>query len=498
MTCRNGLKIFAVFSVVLLIGIMSVDACSCGATQNILESFNAAENVIITKAVAVNKAGEEENYRPVDGVTSTRMIVEKVFKGNLKVGDEMTFAQGGGADCIWTFNEDSVGQKYLFYLGKRGRDQKNWIGLGCGRSSGIEGAADDLLYLNKLDKVRGRNRLSGTLKFAEYDNIAEPLLGGRKIKIIGNDKTYNLKTDQNGVYEIYDLPAGKYAIIPEKPPGWKVNTFHLRYSQDLIRNRNAEGEAEDEDLITEYGVKLEDKKHALLDFHFELDNALRGKVFDPNGNPLKNACVRLFPPTGVTSTFMYKADCTDEGGKFEMDEVPPGSYILVVNDEGKISSSEPFKTLYYPGVFELEKATIVEVGMADSREDLNIYIPKTEDLITIEGAFLYSDGKPVVGGNVIFEPAKKDKDLDGSAGARTDQAGHFSIKILKGMKGQLFGSIYSFIGQFENCPKLEALIREKSSSTFYEPKTNEVKIDGEANIYNLELKFLFPGCQKAK
>lgn len=31
-------------------------------------------------------------------------------------------------------------------------------------------------------------------------------------------KTYETKTDENGVFEIYDLPPGKYFIEPEMPP----------------------------------------------------------------------------------------------------------------------------------------------------------------------------------------------------------------------------------------------------------------------------------------
>ena len=34
---------------------------------------------------------------------------------------------------------------------------------GLGRSHLLQHAADDLLYLNKMDKVRGRTRISGTL-----------------------------------------------------------------------------------------------------------------------------------------------------------------------------------------------------------------------------------------------------------------------------------------------------------------------------------------------
>ena len=50
------------------------------------------------------------------------MVVERVFKGKLKIRDEIVFGQGGGADCIWTFDEESIGHQFLFYL-KRERSQ---------------------------------------------------------------------------------------------------------------------------------------------------------------------------------------------------------------------------------------------------------------------------------------------------------------------------------------------------------------------------------------
>jgi len=42
------------------------------------------------------------------------MIVEKVFKR--KVRDEIVFGQGGGAECIWTFDEKSIGHQFSSYL----------------------------------------------------------------------------------------------------------------------------------------------------------------------------------------------------------------------------------------------------------------------------------------------------------------------------------------------------------------------------------------------
>ena len=148
-------------------------ACSCAPKPTVLDAFEHAEHVVVLRAVSVEKSekaapegriGDAERY--VDGVRSTTMRVVRVYKGRLKVGGELTFAQGGGADCIWTFSEKSVGQQYLFYLSSPPRGGKMWVSFTCGRSNGLRYAGDDLLYLDKLDKVRGRTRLSGTIQFA--------------------------------------------------------------------------------------------------------------------------------------------------------------------------------------------------------------------------------------------------------------------------------------------------------------------------------------------
>ena len=85
-------------------------ACSCGPRPTVLDAFEGAEEVVIVRALSVEKAQDTEQRSYVDGVRSATLIVEKVFKGKLQVRDEIVFGQGGGADCIWTFDEQSVGQ----------------------------------------------------------------------------------------------------------------------------------------------------------------------------------------------------------------------------------------------------------------------------------------------------------------------------------------------------------------------------------------------------
>jgi hypothetical protein len=133
---RRSLLLFALSLTVLFCFAENAKACSCGPTPNVLESFSRSKNVLVLTATGVQKTTDKYS---VDGVSSTRMVVDRVYKGRLRAGDVLTFAQGGGADCIWTFNEQSVGRQYLFYLDE-GDKSGRFIGFGCGRSTLLDGA----------------------------------------------------------------------------------------------------------------------------------------------------------------------------------------------------------------------------------------------------------------------------------------------------------------------------------------------------------------------
>jgi hypothetical protein len=299
-------------------------ACSCGPTPTVLDSYERADVVVVTRAVSVERSekvapegrmGDAEHY--VDGVKSTTMRVERVYKGRLKVGDEMVFAQGGGADCVWTFSEKSVGQQFLFYLASPEGRSKKWLGFGCGRSNDLQSAADDTLYLNKLDKVRGKTRLSGTIGF---DVVVGLSVGGRLLRVGGGKKTYEVRTDVNGVYEIYDLPPGRYTVEPEVPAGWKVNGYRLGYSSGFA----GDGGDDPRRSPARIPVLIEAGKHAGLDIHFDIDNAVRGVIYDAEGVPMNGVCLDLVPADGTKGA--YLADCTEVGGATSSSSTTTGRF----------------------------------------------------------------------------------------------------------------------------------------------------------------------------
>lgn len=493
-------SILPLFLLIFLLSSRTAEACSCGLRPTVLDSFNASDVVVVVSPVYVEKAEPEKTAAPgrmsdgenfVDGVMSTTVRVEQVFKGTLKVGDEMIFSQGGGADCIWTFSEEDIGKKFLFYLGQP-EGFPRWIAGTCGRSNSVEHAADDLLYLTKLDKVRNKTRISGTVRFRRGTGES---LAGRKIRIIGTKQTQELETNDKGVYEIYDLPAGRYLIEPEVPKGWKVARFWIEQSRSLDRKTN-------DGSLQRIPIILEANRHAELDVVFDIKNAVRGHIYDPLGQPMKGVCLDLIPADGTKGE--YLGDCTEKEGAFELNEIPPGDYVIVVNNDGKMTSSEPFGTFYYPKALKREQATVFNIGLGDIVENLEIYPPMELKTITVEGVLLFSDGKPVADESVVFKSARKqsagnDEDEEDSNDARatTDPKGRFSIKILQGANGSLFGHMYTYDGEFENCPKLDRLIKQADSDV-PEINTRPLEIRATTDLYGVELKFPFPSCKKAK
>lgn len=95
----------------------------------------------------------------------------------------------------------------------------------------IKYSNDDLRYLDGLPTSFKKTRIAGEV--VRYKTSADnpqgdmERLSGIKLKIIGNGKEYAVVTDANGVYELYDAPAGTYIIQPDIPAG--LTLFSVRH-----------------------------------------------------------------------------------------------------------------------------------------------------------------------------------------------------------------------------------------------------------------------------
>jgi len=372
---------------------------------------------------------------------------------------------------------------YAYYDEK----SKSWGIGGCGRSTLIENAAEDLLYLQGLPASSEQTRISGIL--AHYED--DPVKGftrvrniiGAKVKLIGAQKTYEVFTDKYGVYEIYGMPAGKYVIDPEVPLSLKLR-FPVYFGKTDYTDKKT------------LRVALEEKSCGGANFVFSANTMIRGKLFGADGLAMRNVCLNLMPKDKpARNNWIF--DCTDEQGSYELKEIPPGEYFIGVNYNGKISSDAPFPTAYYPGVFDKKKATILAITDGAHLEDYDIHIPSQETRRVIQGVLLFSDGRPVANEFVEFNADAAKEGYYGEVHTSTDSQGRFSLAVLQGLKGSLRGVMYTYKGEYVNCPQLDKLIEAKGRGV---PGigTKPTMLEINRDIQDIKLSFPFSHCSKAK
>ncbi|HKE55696.1 MAG TPA: carboxypeptidase-like regulatory domain-containing protein [Pyrinomonadaceae bacterium] len=457
-------------------------ACVCGGYPTVCSAYANADAVFIGSVERIDTPTPKKTSSGADyvGGQLAHIQVETVFKGpKLLTVDFLT----EGSSCDATYK---VGQRWLFYsyFDKR---TKQWGINACDRSTRIDNpadAAEDLLYLRALPSAQEKTRFSGSLRHYEDDpvkgfSVSEYLMGV-KVKIVGAKQTYEAYTDRNGVFEVYDLPPGKYSVMPDIPRGLKVR-FPMLY-----------GEVDRSTLTKDPLVVLKEKSCASVGFVFSSNTSISGTLFGADGQVLPNVCLNL-TPKDMANKKNWLFDCTDKDGKYEVKDIPPGDYVMIVNFYGEISSNAPFPLAYYPGVFEKEKATVLTISAGDNLSDYDIHIPTQESTRILKGVLLYEDGTPVAKAFVEFKADSVRPGYSGEVHTSTDKQGRFTLNVLEGLKGSLRGFMYAYQGEYANCPKLDELLKQKNVS---DVGTKAIKLEINSDLEDIKLVFPFPACAK--
>ena len=234
-------------------------------------------------------------------------------------------------------------------------------------------------------------------------------------------------TDQQGRFEIKELPAGRYTMTASK--GGFVS---LQYGQRRPSESGMPIELGDGQTIEKIAIAL------------PRGSVLGGRITDEFGEPVANASVTAWRygyvggARRMTAAGQNSRDTTDDQGQFRLFGLPPGDYYVsatlrtggpeVTDPMGELSG---YAATYYPGTPNVAEAARITLAVSQENTGVSFGLIATR-LVRVSGQVLTSAGSPATNGMVLLVPAGANgrpgiAAQQGGAGNRIDQTGAFRL-----------------------------------------------------------------------
>lgn len=323
------------------------------------------------------------------------------------------------------------GESYLVF--GRPTDEGRLIAGMCGKTTPLRSAGDELDFLRQRLEGDSTTFVFGRVREQRYLPKERRWHGfpasGLKITLVGEEEAYETTTDSDGAYRFEDVPAGAYRIaavgtgfVVASPP---APTVQLRSGGCVER---------DVTVRTPRG-------------------RIHGRLLDAGGDGA--AGVRVEVTFAGPEQLAGDAVITDGRGRFEVDNLEPGSYRLSVNTLQPPSAARgpsakwqigasPYPTQYYPGVGDAAGALLVEVPEGGSAV-VEWRLPPRLAERAIAGRVVSADGTPVAGVRVaLYTDTELWADhIDLGSAVETDERGEFSVIGLRGLDYEIRASLAS-------------------------------------------------------
>jgi Carboxypeptidase regulatory-like domain len=235
-------------------------------------------------------------------------------------------------------------------------------------------------------------------------------------------------TDQNGNYQITNVPAGAYQVTPVAP------TFVISSSVVLQRTKTL--------------ILAERETVQNVDFALTRGGAITGKVTDTEGRPLIEQPITLTPAGEVvkgTSAYVARSriSSTDDRGIYRIFGLPKGKYLVSAGGrQGGFYAGDPKGPqdgqTFHPSVTDAAKATVIELseGGEASNIDITVNPGPRADTFSISGRIIDgATGQPLPHLNLGME-------MNGSSiissGWVSNQSGEFRFQNLNPGRYSIF------------------------------------------------------------
>ena len=245
--------------------------------------------------------------------------------------------------------------------------------------------------------IRDTSATAGTARIRGhvFDAAGAPL---RKAQVRANSPELRenrlATTDAGGAYEIKDLPAGRFNLTASKG-----SFVQLQYGQTRPFEPGRP-------LQIGNGQTVEK-----IDFSLPRGGIITGRVLDEFGEATPDVQVmamryqyiqgrRQLSPAGRVAV-------TNDIGEYRVFALPPGQYFLSATSRSlnplDVASDDRsgYAPTYFPNTANIGDAQRITIGVGQTLTDINVALSPTR-LSRITGVAVDSDGKPLVGANLIL------------------------------------------------------------------------------------------------
>lgn len=395
---------------------VQADARACGCIVS-FEQYQPCGAYWKASVVFVGVVSEQGPHLPVEGSggkaftangRTTRFTVEEAFRG---VSGETIETTEHGTSCDYHFE---VGKRYFVYGSRDPKDGKVYVGS-CSATTTLDRAAAHITYARGVAQGEQTPSIIGYVSRETRTSAAsyrsQSPLEGIRVLAEGMGQTTETKTEADGSFKFYGLPAGRYRVSALTPKELRVP-----YGKEVAE------------------VEVVDGRCRGAGFLVTSLSTINGKVVDSEGIAAKAKVSLVLVdeknkeiPQAEGSVETY----TERDGRYKFNFVAPGRYLLAINPHSQPGSTDPpYPRTYYPGVRTLAEAIVITITEGEHFEAEDFRLPKPLKPCTIEGVALKVDGRPAVGASVKLEfTERKWFEVEG-----TDEQGRFKLKAFEGFK----------------------------------------------------------------
>jgi hypothetical protein len=315
------------------------EACSCYRQGPACEAAWLVKSVFTAEVVSI-EAGVTPNQG--DSLPTARVRL-RVIESFINMPSAEAVVEWSPLNtCAFGFRR---GERYLVYAHET--EPRLIVGI-CSRTRRLANAKEDLAYLRSLPTKAPVSRVFGRITErsrhpAEPHEVDYGPMANVRVSISGDGFARDVMTDDDGRYEVTNVPVGTVDIKVDVP-------FSVRPGADDWRIRDPRG-------------------CVAADFDVSPVATATGRVVNAHGQPIAGVAVDAVAAelAGHFPEEMHVRAVSDAHGIFTFDDLPPGGYVFGLNltkPKGNASAAAP---IYMPGP-DRARAAVVTLAPGDRRD----------------------------------------------------------------------------------------------------------------------------------